>query len=143
MAEILHQLTVRATRQKLFQAVSTPAGLDAWWTKRSSGEAVEGSEYELFFSSEYDWRAVVSKSLPDSMFELKITDSHDDWLGTVVGFSLRGDGGVTQVRFHHRGWRETNEHFRVSSYCWAIYLRLLKRYVELGEVIAYEDRLDA
>ncbi|MCH8956850.1 SRPBCC domain-containing protein, partial [candidate division KSB1 bacterium] len=37
---------------------------------------------------------------------------------------------------------EANEHYRVSCYCWAMYLRLLKRYVEHGETVPYEDRLD-
>jgi hypothetical protein len=33
-------------------------------------------------------------------------------------------------------------HYRTSSFCWAMYLRLLKRYVEHGEVVPYEKRLD-
>ena len=51
--------------------------------------------------------------------------------------------GVTQVRFHHVGWPEPSEHYRISCFCWAMYLRLLKRYVEKGERVPYEARLDA
>jgi hypothetical protein len=29
-----------------------------------------------------------------------------------------------------------------SSYCWAMYLRLLRRNVEAGEVVPYAQRLD-
>ena len=30
-----------------------------------------------------------------------------------------------------------------STFCWAMYLRLLKRFVEAGEVVPYAERLDA
>ena len=36
-----------------------------------------------------------------------------------------------------------NAHYRTSAFCWAMYLRLLKKYVETGEVVPYERRLEA
>jgi hypothetical protein len=108
-----------------------------------TGKPVEGAEYELWFGPAYDWRAVVSRCVPDREFELEMIKAQEDWQGTRVGFFLDEHEGVTQVRFHHSGWPESNEHYRVSCYCWAAYLRLLRRYVEHGEVVPYEDRLDA
>jgi uncharacterized protein YndB with AHSA1/START domain len=142
MADITHHFPIKAEPGKVFQAVSTPVGLDAWWTKSSAGKPVEGAEYELWFGPDYDWRAVVSRRLPETEFEFRITDAQEDWLGTRVRFLLDEKDGVTQVRFQHSGWPEANEHYSVSCYCWAMYLRLLKRYVEQGEVTPYEDRLD-
>lgn len=143
MADIMQQFPIKASRQQVFDAVSTPAGLDLWWTKRSSGEPREGAEYELWFGPEYDWRAVVSRCVPGSEFEFEIVNAQEDWLGTRVGFLLDEHEGVTQVRFHHLGWPVANEHYGVSCHCWAMYLRLLRRYLEHGEVVPYEDRLDA
>ncbi len=143
MADIVHHFPIKASRQQVFRAVSTPAGLDSWWTKRSSGEPAQGAAYKLWFGPEYDWRAVASRCVPNSEFELEIVSAHEDWRGTRVGFVLDEKEGVTQVRFHHLGWPEPNEHYRGSCYCWAMYLRLLKRYVERGEVVPYENRLDA
>ena len=142
MADIFNHFPIQASVKKVFQAVSTPAGLDTWWTKSSSGQAEEGGKYELGFGPGYDWRAVVSRSVPDKEFELEIVSADDDWRGTRVGFFLDEDAGVTQVRFHHTGWPESNDHYRVSCYCWPMYLRLLRRQVEHGEVVPYEDRLD-
>lgn len=127
----------------VFEAVSTPAGLDAWWTKRSSGRPVEGAEYELWFGPEYDWRAVVYQCVPAAEFGLEMTRADDDWRGTRLHFELQERGGVTQVHFQHSDWPQANEHYRVSCFCWAMYLRLLKRYVERGEIVRYEDRLEA
>jgi hypothetical protein len=114
-----------------------------WWTKRASGEAREGAEYELWFGPQYDWRAKVTKCIPGSFFELEITRADPDWLGTRVGFRLEEKNGNTNAHFYHTGWRTGNDHWRISCYCWAMYLRILRRYVELGEFVPYEKRLDA
>lgn len=140
MADIFHDFPIKAASDKVFRAVSTPEGLAAWWTNRSSGEPALGAEYQLWFSPEYDWRAVVSTCVTDKEFKLEITKSDKDWQGTRVGFVLDEKDGVTQVRFSHTGWPEANDHYRGSSFCWALYLRLLKRYVEHDEVVPYEDR---
>jgi uncharacterized protein YndB with AHSA1/START domain len=142
MNDILHDFPIQASAQEVFQAVSTPEGLDAWWTLRSSGEPVLSADYSLYFGPEYDWQAVVTRCTSDVEFELQLTQSMPDWQGTRVGFLLQEEGGITQVRFHHLGWPAASDHFRTSSFCWAMYLRLLKRYVECGEIVPYDRRLD-
>jgi len=143
MADIFHCFPIEAAPEQVFRALSTPAGLDSWWTLRSSGRAQLGVDYELEFGPDYDWRAKVSRSVPGREFELELTSASEDWRGTRVGFLLEPHDGGTRVSFHHLGWPENNEHYRVSCFCWAMYLRLLKRYVESGEVVPYEERLDA
>jgi uncharacterized protein YndB with AHSA1/START domain len=142
LADILHDLPIAAPPDVIFSAVSSPAGLDAWWTIGASGEARIGADYELFFGEEYDWRAKVTRCTPDHAFALGMTHASDDWLGTTVSFVLEPRGDVTWLHFAHTGWRESSEHFRVSSFCWAMYLRLLKRWIEHGEAVAYERRLE-
>lgn len=142
MADILHDFPIKATPHGVFIAVTTPEGLDTWWTKRSSGEPKEGAEYALWFGPEYDWRARVVRSVPDSEFELEMVGADEDWQGTRVGFRLEPRAGATWVRFHHTGWPAANEHYRISSLCWAMYLRILRRSLEHGESVPYEDRLD-
>lgn len=140
MPDILHDLPIEATPDEVFEAVSTPAGLNAWWTKRCSGAARLGAEYELWFGPEWDWRATVSRCVAGSEFELRISRADEDWTGTVVGFRLRREKAGTGVGFYHAGWSSANAHYRRSSYCWAMYLRVLKRYLEYGETVPYERR---
>ena len=125
MADIFHNFSINAPSSRVFRAVSTPEGLDSWWTKRSAGEPESGAEYELWFGPEHDWRAVVSCCVPDAEFELKLSSAHKVWLGTRVGFALQERNGTTDVRFYHLGWPEANDHYQTSCYCWAMYLRLL------------------
>ena len=142
MADIHLDFPIKAPLNRVLEAVSTPRGLDSWWTKRSAGLPAEGTEFELWFGPEHDWRAKVTRLVPDSEFELQMIKADPDWLGTRVGFRLDGRARATQVRFHHTGWPAANEHWRVSCYCWAMYLRILRRHLEHGEEVPYEKRLD-
>jgi hypothetical protein len=84
----------------------------------------------------------VTRYTPPHAFEIQITQAHPDWIGTVVGCELTPENDGTRVRFYHKGWPESNEHWRVSCYCWAMYLRILRRNLEYGETVEYEKRLD-
>ncbi len=144
MPEILHTLPVRAAPAAVFRALATGDGLAAWWTARSFGETpILGAEYRLWFGEAYDWRARVTACEPGRLFELTLIEAMDDWRGSQVRFTLTPKDTGTEVRFEHEGWPAVSEHFRISSFCWAMYLRLLRRYVETSEVVPYEERLDS
>lgn len=143
MPDILHDFPIFAPVSQVFAAVSTPAGLDQWWTLTSSGAARKDNTFELSFGPEFDWRARVSRCETDKCFELEMTDASADWMGTRVSFDLEPMDGGTHVHFAHRGWPGESQHYRTSSYCWAMYLRLLGRAVERGEVVPYDARLSA
>lgn len=140
--DILQDFPIKADPKHVFEVVSTPAGLDQWWTKTCVGQPRLGAIYELGFGPEYQWRAAVTQYQPGRLFELTLQHADDDWTGSRVGFALAPSALGTQVRFSHHGWPTANEHYRVSCHCWALYLRHLRRYVELGESVPYETRLD-
>ena len=141
MREIIFDLPIAAPVPAVFQAISTPAGLDQWWTARSAGIARAGAEYELWFGPEFDWRATVTRCEVDRAFELRLTRAMPDWVDTTVGFTLDAGAHGTELHFVHRGWPEKGPHYRTSAYCWAMYLRILKRFLEHGEIVPYADRL--
>jgi uncharacterized protein YndB with AHSA1/START domain len=141
MPDIFHDFTIKVSPDRVFSAVSKPVGLDAWWTRTSSGLPKEGAEYELNFGPKYIWQARVTKCVAPNEFELEMFNSDPDWNGTRVGFHLTGDK-TTKVSFRHTGWPAANDHWRISCYCWAMYLRILRRHLEHGESVPYEKRLD-
>ena len=127
MPDIFHNFPIKVSPDRVFGAISSPHGLDAWWTKKSSGRPAEGEEYELWCGPQYDWRALVTKCVAPSEFELQMLRAHPDWNGTRVGFRLQGDE-TTNVRFYHTGWPTANDHWRISCYCWAMYFRIQSHY---------------
>jgi uncharacterized protein YndB with AHSA1/START domain len=143
MPDIVHLFPVNAPIEQVFSAVSSPAGLNAWWTLRAAGRPEVGAAYQFWFGEGVDWRGVVRAVAPERLIEWEITVADADWTGTRVGFVLEPKDETTVARFHHRGWATENDHFQTSSFCWALYLRLLRRYVETGEVIPYAGRYGA
>lgn len=143
MPHVAFDFPIAVPSSRVFEAVSTPAGLDAWWTLRAKGTPEEGAIYELHFGEAYDWRGRVTGCAPGTAFELEITRATPDWSGTRVRFELAPQGASTRVQFRHEGWRNETKHFRTTAYCWALYLRVMRRWLEHGESVPYERRLDA
>ncbi|MFN8582035.1 MAG: SRPBCC domain-containing protein [Gemmatimonadaceae bacterium] len=141
MPDILQDLPISAPPNKVWESITAPAGLDAWWTLTSAGEPTIGSEYTLDFGPEYVWRARVTQSERERVFELEMTRSDRDWDGTRVRFLLQPKNGGTWLQFQHVGWPDANEHYRVTCHCWAMYLRVLRRHLEHGEFVPYDQRL--
>lgn len=140
--DIIHEFEINANIEDVFKIISTPKGIQKWWSMESFGTPELNEEYILKFGVGYEWRANVTTYLEYSEFELTIINAVSDWNNTKIHFLLFEVDSKTRVRFSHKNWPEINEHYRVSCYCWAMYLRLLKRNVEHGEFVDYEDRLN-
>jgi uncharacterized protein YndB with AHSA1/START domain len=142
MPDIFSDVSIRSPRDRVYHAISTPEGLNSWWTKTSTGRPVVGAPFQLRFGPQFEWDATVTKATSGHEFELQLVNADTDWLGSRVGFRLEDRHPLTAVHFYHVDWPEPNEHWRVSCYCWPIYLRLLRRHLEYGEFVPYEQRLD-
>ena len=142
MPDILHRLPIRAPAERVFEMFATPVGLDTWWSLTSDGTPGVGEEYRFGFGPGYDWRGVVSACDEGRWIEWEMTEADQDWTGTRVGARLSEAGDRTVVDFYHSGWRHANDHYRTTSCCWAQYLRVLRRFLEHGERVAYDVRLD-
>lgn len=140
MADILHQFRIKASASSVYAAFTEPIHLNCWWPAQSSGMPKEGEIYALQFGPEYDWRAKVVHALPGKAFTWKMIQAMDDWMGTEVGIRLTEDKGGTVIDFFHTGWPEANDHYRISNFCWGYLLAGLKKYVEDGVVIPFEER---
>ena len=143
MPNIVQDLPIKVPPARVFAAISTPSGLNTWWTKTCAGTPAVGSTYDLGFGQQFQWQAKVTQCKSPVQFALEVTRADADWTGTVLTFALSQMPGGTQLRFSHHGWPALNDHYRVSCHCWALYLRLLRRNLEFGETVPYEARLDA
>jgi len=141
MTGIYHVFTIKAPLTEVFNSISTPRGLNSWWTEKSEGKAIVGTIYLLNFGEPYQWEAVVTKSTVNNAFELQMTKTDEEWMETKIGFILSLKDNSTKVSFYHTGWRNMSENFMVSNYCWAMYFRILKRGIEHGEQVPYQNRL--
>ena len=137
---IFHNLFINASISNVFMAVSNPKEIEKWWALRCEGTPKLGEEYNLFFGEPYDWYGEVNEYIKDTSFYIKMTKSDKDWNPTTFGFDLEEKEEGTYLCFFHKGWDEANDHFKHSSFCWAMLLNGLKNYLEKGEIIPFEER---
>jgi uncharacterized protein YndB with AHSA1/START domain len=141
MPTIYHDFTINANPERVFETVSTPYGLDNWWTQRSSGKQEIGSVFNLHFTDEYNWFAEVSILKHNHQIEFSMTKAMEEWMPTSFGFILNEEKqGITSVQFYHKNWSTESKEFRVASYCWANLLRQMKQYLEQGIITPFNER---
>lgn len=138
--DIIHLLPIKASLTQVYDAVSTPNGLNHWWTKECTGRPEIASIYNLDFGSVV-WQAQVTEMVPLQEFELTMTKCDPDWSDTQVRFQLEFHNDVVSLKFSHLGWAQANDHFYGSNHCWGLYLRIMRRWLENQEEVSYENRL--
>lgn len=137
---IHHMFVIKAEPDAVFDAISKPELLVQWWPLKCSGKPEIGSIYNFNFTDTYDWFGRVDICKPNESFFICMTKSDADWHDTIFGFELEKTTAGVNVTFSHDGWAQCNDHFKSTSFCWAILLNGLKNYVEKGIVIPFEQR---
>jgi uncharacterized protein YndB with AHSA1/START domain len=134
MYAIHHLLTIQAPPDAVFAAITTPQGLNSWWTKESAGQAVLGQDYRFYFGEGYDWQAKVIDVEKNQRISWEMTQADADWEGTILEFVLTTkEENRTILRFSHRNWDTLNDHFKQCSFHWAIYLNDMRHYLQQAE----------
>lgn len=137
---IYHNVSINASEEKVFKAVSDPKELEKWWPKKCTGIPKLGATYNFYFGELYNWYGQVVACKENESFYVKMTKSDDDWNPTTFGFDLETKGNKTYLQFFHKDWSEINTHFKHSSFCWAMLLNGLKNYLEKGIIIPFNQR---
>src|SRR5262245_43908669 len=103
MADILHQVGVKAPLDKVYEAVATPAGITGWWTTDTTGD----EEHLRFrFGDLGGFDMDVLKVDPAGSVRWRVTDGPAEWIGTEIDWQLERRNEHTIVMFKHEGWRE-------------------------------------
>ena len=132
---------IKSSKEKIFEAISTAAGFNNWWTKECSGIPKLDSEFNFYFSEEYNWKAKVTKLILYTEIEFTMTLASESWEDTLFGFKLTNDTNENIfVEFYHKNWKEVNKEFQITNYCWANLFFQLKEYIETGVVLEFSQR---
>lgn len=124
---------VDATPSTVFEALSTTAGLAAFWTPSVSGSTDVGSTLSFgFAAAPVDLEMVVTASQPDRV-EWECRGPWPHWGGTQVEWRI-GAGPPSTVLFVQRGWSDDQPDVEFGSVAmtWAMVLGALKAYSESG-----------
>ncbi len=145
MPPFRQNLTLRASPEAVFAALSTPRGISGWWSNDcdvpTGDQNVPGATIRVRFDcAKKDFR--IERLEPGRAVEWLCTAAYIDlptltrrseWVGTRLCFQLSpAANGTTELVFEHEGLEPTLECFELCRAGWQQYLGSLQRFVETG-----------
>ena len=138
MADIRHRVGITAPKDQVYKALATIEGLSGWWTRDTAGDPAAGGKLEFFFGQAEPGAVMeVTEVVPGQRVAWRCVQGPDDWVGTVLTFSLAESDGETVLLFTHADWREPVEFMYHCSTKWAYFLLSLKAGLEGGSATPY------
>lgn len=145
VAPFRQNLTLRASSDAVFAALTTPRGLAGWWSDdcdvpTGPSHAVGATVRVRFDCAKKDFR--IERLEPGRALEWRCTAAYIDlpqlerrseWVGTRLRFELAPNpDGSTALAFEHEGLEPTLECFELCRAGWQQFLGSLQRFVETG-----------
>ena len=131
MADMLHQIQIKATPEKVYEALTTHTGLRSWWTSDSVAKPEVGSIAEFGFNNRATvFRMRVAELKPNQRVVWECLGDLDEWIGTRLVWELRPNNNFTELRFAHANWRSTEGWFATCNSTWGELMHRLKNYAE-------------
>ena len=133
MPEILHQLLLKASPNRVYQALTEQKGLAHWWIQYVSCEPRLDSIAEFEFAGgKIKVRMKILKLLPNRTVVWHCLAGPTEWIGTQITFNLP-QPPRNALNFSHRGWRSQMNTLPMHNFEWARHLMSLRAYLEKGK----------
>ena len=134
MADIIHSISIKASPEAIFDAITTQKGLSSWWTEHVKAEPTEGSTATFGFNDgEIEFHMHVDELTPGACVRWTCSSDFPDWNGTTLRFDIAvRDDGVAMAGFRHMGWESGSEHLARCNTDWGRLMYYLKDYLETG-----------
>jgi uncharacterized protein YndB with AHSA1/START domain len=130
---LVHGVPVNASPERIYAAVATQDGMQGWWTRDTTMNAIVGGEAEFGFDKKrLAFRMTVEELVPLSSVRLRCIGGHPEWEGTTLEWKIQPTAGVAMLRFTHRDWREVTEFAAICNSRWGQLMFRLKDYAETG-----------
>jgi uncharacterized protein YndB with AHSA1/START domain len=139
MADVLHQVGIQASPEKVFAALTQAEGLKGWWSEHSVIEPVKGSLANVsFYNNAVTFKLRINELTPGRIV-WAVEGGPPDWADTDITWTLTKDNGQTIVHLAHRGFASTEGNFASVNYNWGWYATSLKFYLEKGKGMPHTD----
>ena len=140
MADVLHQVGIQASPEKLYTALTETAGLKSWWSEHSSIEPKEGSLASVsFYNNAVTFKLRIAELVPNKKIVWAVEGGPPDWADTKIIWTLAENKGQTILHLAHRGFASTEGNFAAVNYNWGWYVTSLKFYLEKGKGMPHTD----
>src|SRR5258708_39517620 len=131
MPDILHEVAIFASPDKVFQALTEQPGIEGWWTPHAVAEPKVGSIVEAHFAND---RFIVKMQIdalePERKVEWSIQQGDLEWRGTHITWDISPTPKGSRLLFGQRGFASANGSLLGTSYNWGFYITSLIDYLE-------------
>ncbi|NNL92129.1 MAG: SRPBCC domain-containing protein [Saprospiraceae bacterium] len=133
MANLRHNLVIKATLQEVYKAITTQEGLRGWWTIEATAKPEVGFVNHFSFSEKYFNKMKIVELNPPRFVLWKCLDGDKEWIGTDVRFELEELEGETYLKFSHLNWAHETDYYGVCNFHWGRFMESLKLLCETGQ----------
>lgn len=136
MAAIVHELTIAAAPERVWDALTQPDEIGHWWTNDLNATLEVGALAEFRFGEWGDFVVrfeVAELDQEKYMRWLSRRGPAPHWEGTSVTWRLAPTYHGTRVVFSHEGFAQADERYDITSAWWEHFLASLKSYLETGK----------
>jgi uncharacterized protein YndB with AHSA1/START domain len=128
---------INASKEKVFEAISSIHGLSNWWTTKTSGSDAVGGVLIFHFGEMEGPQMKVIELKPNEKVSWECIKSPFGWDGHIFSFALDENDGKTRVRFSHDGWEENGDFYAGCSFSWGRYMESIRQYCHTGRGEAF------
>jgi uncharacterized protein YndB with AHSA1/START domain len=136
MPDILHEVTIAAAPDKVYEAITTQKGLAGWWGLTTADTA----KPKLGFGDVFEFNGASSRTelritniIPNKKVEWECIKGPQFWDGTKVTFDLEKKDNSTIVHFAHKDLQVKADVFAIATNNWGRFMKSLKSLIETGK----------
>ena len=136
MPSIVKELTIEASPERVYDALTQQDEIASWWTNDLSAKPEVGSLAEFRFSQ---GTFVIQFEVAELDRDEKVYwitrqgPSTGHWTGTNVTWQLTPSHNGTQLVFNHDGFAQADRRYEITRGWWEHFLVSLKSYLETGK----------
>ena len=112
---IKHLFHINASKEKVFEAITTINGLSNWWTTKTTGSDTLGGIIQFRFTEINGPDMKVIDIKPNDSLTWECLASPYGWKGNILTFNVDENEDKTRVRFEHAGWKEQDDFYAICS----------------------------
>ncbi len=139
MSDIVQELTIEATPENVFHALTLPDGITGWWSNHVTAEPVVGSLTEIRFENGGVFKMEITDLEVGKKVHWRVRLSPHDWEGSTITWDLTPISKGTKLLFgqHDLFVGDTGYSIEETRAGWEYFLGSLKSYLETGKGTPY------
>jgi uncharacterized protein YndB with AHSA1/START domain len=139
MSDIVQELTIEATPENVFYAITLPDRITEWWANHVAAEPMAGSLAEIRFDNGEVMKIEITELEVGKKVHWRVRLAPHNWEGSTITWDLMPVSKGTRLLFGHHDLVVGNTAYSTEQTRtgWEYFLGSLKSYLETGKGTPY------